>query len=291
MNNEAAQIITEPSDSTLKNDTYVVVQASDVAEAMAKLSVLADTMASKKRLDVGDTIYMHHEIRNLNLDNITGNIFGSSFDGVTKSWFTAVGSYIVFANNLNSLKTFIYEYEGGNILEKDNYYNDYIRQHIESDAGIYVYNNMSLSPVFYAKYLDKTFADLKKYKASFSKFHAGSIQFSYMQGMFYTNFYFKRNASYKEISLPIWQIRLDTTIAVSPQWVTDYVTHGHYVMAQDKKGAVYLINNNGHTEWKKSVNGYILSPIFQVDALRNHKLQYVFNTDRILFYLTEKEMM
>lgn len=285
INNEAAQIITEPSDSTLKNDTYVLIEANDINVAVNKLSTLADTIAAKKKIKNSDSTYLHHKIYNLNLDNVTGNILGSSFDGVAKSWFTAIGSYVVFANSADALKSFIYEYEGSNTLEKNSYYKDYIKQHVESESGIYIYNNLTLSPVFYAKYLDKPYtAELKKYESIFNKFHAGSVQFSYLQGMFYTNFYFKRNPALNKEITPLWQMSLDTTLAVSPRWVSDYITHGQFVLAEDKNKSVYLINNNGHIEWKKKINGYIQSPVFQVDALKNHKIQYLFNTrDNIIF--------
>jgi len=279
INNEIAQIITEPSDSTLQNDTYILVEATDVNVAINKLTTLADTMASRKKLKIVDSSYMHHEIRNLNVDNVMGNLLGSSFDGVTKSWFTSVGNYIVFANSMNALKTFIYGYEGGNTLEKDSYYKDYIKQHVESESGVYIYNNMMLSPVFYAKYLDKPYSeDIKKMKTIFGKFHAASIQFSYMQGMFYTNFYVKRNPSYRNEIKPLWQIELDTTLATHPRWVKDYTSQGQYILVEDKNESLYLLNNNGHTEWKTKIDGYIKSPVFQVDALRNRKIQYAFNT-------------
>jgi hypothetical protein len=232
---------------------------------------------------------MHHEIRNLNVDNVTGNILGSSFDGVTKSWFTSVGNYIVFANSINALKTFIYEYEGGNTLEKDTYYKDYIKQHVESESGMYIYNNMMLSPVLYAKYLDKAYTgDLKKMKNVFGKFHGVSVQFSYMQGMFYTNFYFKTNPTYRKEINSLWQVALDTTLATQPCWVKDYISHGQYVFVEDKNESAYLLNNNGHIEWKTKIDGYIQSPIFQVDALKNRKIQYVFNTSDNVIFLDRK---
>ncbi len=279
INNEVAQIITEPTDSTLLNDTYVLIEASDVKEAVNKITALADTIAAKKESKVVDSVYMHHDIRNLDLDNVLGNILGSTFDGVTKSWYTSVGNYIVFANTLNAMKTFIYEYEGSNTLEKDTYYKDYVKQHVESESGIYIYNNMALSPIVYSKYLDKSYAaDMKKYKTAFSKFHAASLQFSFMQGMFYTNLYLKRNPMFRKEIAPLWQVTLDTGVAVPPNWVTEHITHGQFVITEDKNDKVYFINNNGHIEWKKGIDGEIQSPIFQVDALKNKKIQYMFNT-------------
>ncbi len=279
INNEVAEIVTEPTDSTLQADTYVLIEATDVKEAINKITAYADTIASRKDSKVVDSIYMQHSIRNLDMDNVMGNILGNSFDGVTKSWYSSVGNYVVFANSLNSLKTFIYEYEGGSTLEKDSYYKDYIKQHVESESGIYIYNNMALSPVVYAKYLDKNYAaDMKKYRTAFSKFHAASIQFSYMQGMFYTNIYLKRNPMFRKEISPLWQVSVDTTLAISPCWVTEHITHGQYIFTEDKNDNIYLISNNGHIEWKKKIDGTIKSPIFQVDALKNKKIQYLFNT-------------
>ncbi|HTB31533.1 MAG TPA: DUF3352 domain-containing protein, partial [Bacteroidia bacterium] len=289
INNEIAQVITEPSDSTLINDTYVLIEANDIKEALHRLTVLSDTIASRKEIKVIDSVYMNHAIHNLALDNVTGNLLGSTFDGVTKSWFTAVGNYIVFANSLNALKTFIYEYEGSNTLDKDNYYKDYIKQHVESESGIYVYNNMALSPLVYSKYLDKSLAsEMKKHINVFSKFHAASIQFSYMQGMFYTNIYLKRNPMFRKEIVPLWQVALDTTLATPPCWVTDYITHTQYVLVEDNYEDVYLVNNTGHTEWKKKIDGDISSPVFQVDALKNNKLQYLFNTTDNIVLLDRK---
>lgn len=289
ISNELAEVITEPSDSTLQDNTYVLVGANDINVAINKLSTLADSIASKKNIPVFDSTYMHHEIRNLRIDNITGNLLGSSFDGVTKSWFAPVGNYIVFANSLNSLETFIYEYEQGNLLEKDSYYKDYVNQHVESESGIYVYNNLSLSSILYAKYLDKTYIpDFKKYKAILNKYHGLSLQFSYMQGMFYTNIYLKRNPVMRQEVTPMWQVQLDTLLASAPYWVTDYATHEQYVMAQDKNKSVYFINTNGQIQWKEQIDGYLQSPIFQVDALRNRKIQYIFNTENKITLLDRK---
>ncbi len=289
ISNEVAQITTEPSDSTLQNDTYILIEANDIKTAANKLDAFADTVAAKRDLKIKDSIYMHHEIRNLNLDNVTSYMLGNTFSGVTKSWFTHVGNYIVFANSLNALKTFIYSYEGGNTLEKDSYYRDYVNQHVESESGIYVYNNMALSSIFYAKYLDKLYAEgLKKYRDIFSKFHAASLQLSSVQGMFYTNFYLKRNPMFRKEVVPVWQIALDTTIVTPAYWVNDHITHGQYILLEDKNQYVYLISNTGHTEWKKKIEGYIKSPVYNVDALKNKKIQYLFNTSGNIVALDRK---
>ncbi|HTA27739.1 MAG TPA: DUF3352 domain-containing protein [Bacteroidia bacterium] len=289
INTEVAEIITEPSDSSLQNDTYVLMEATDVKEAMTKLTLLADTLSARKKMKTADSNYMHHEIHNLNLDNVMGYILGSGFDGVTKSWFTSVGNYIVFGNSLKALKIFIYSYEGSNTLDKDNYYKDYVKQHVESESGIYVYNNMALSPLVYANYLDKSFTvDMKKHMNVFSKFHAASLQFSYLQGMFYTNLYLKRNPMFRKEIVPLWQVALDTTLQTPPCWVTEHITHGQYVLVEDKNETVYLISNNGHIEWKKQIEGDIQSPVFQVDALKNNKIQYLFNTAGNIILLDRK---
>ncbi len=287
--NEAVQLITQPSDSTLQNDTYTLIEATDIHEAVNKLSRLADTIKARKKIRESDSTYMHHEIRNLYLDNVMGNLLGYTFSGVTKSWFTSIGNYVVFANSMSALKTFIYEFEANNTLEKDPYYKDFIKQHVESESGIYIYNNMAFSSMVYGKYLEKSYmAAIAKHKNVLSKFHAASVQFSFMQGMFYTNVYLKRNPMFRKEASPAWQLKLDTVLAAPPAFVSDYNTHEQFVMGEDKNSTIYLINNNGSIEWKKRIDGEIQSPVFDVDALRNKKIQYLFNTSNGIVLLDRK---
>src|SRR6185312_6163596 len=286
VDNEMGLVITEPTDSTLHNDIYAVIGANNVKSARATLDSLSDSVASVDNVNTESTKFMQHEIRSIGIDNILPNVLGGTFELLKKAYYTTVGNYVVFANTGKALQMFINHYEGGNTLDKDSYYQSFVKDHVEDESGIYVYNNIALSPTMYGQYLEKNYAAaVKKHADICRKFQAISMQMSYMQGMFYTNIYIKRNPQFKKQAGALWQVALDTTVATTPCWVTDFKTKNKYVFVQDKANYAYLISNTGEIQWKHKVDGRIISDINEVDVLKNGKTQYLFNTEKCIYIL------
>ncbi|HTB07305.1 MAG TPA: WD40 repeat domain-containing protein, partial [Bacteroidia bacterium] len=224
-----------------------------------------------------------HDIRFIGVDYMLYNLLGGTFEPLKNTYYTTISNYVVFANSVEALQMFINRYESGYTLEKDSYYRSFINDHLESESGIYIYSNVALSPMLYEQYLDKPYAEaMKRHTDIMRKTQAIGIQFNFMQGMFYTDVYVKRNPDYKKQAGALWQVALDTTIAGHPFWVTDHKTKYQYVFAQDKADNIYLISNTGHIQWKKEAEGRIMSPVYTVDVMRNGKSQYLYNTHKTL---------
>jgi hypothetical protein len=284
IDNEVALVITEPTDSTLQNDIYAVVGASDIKDAATALDSLADSSTRVNDKEPFKDKYMNHDIGCIEIEGLMPNILGGTFELLKKSFYTTIGKYVVFANTSEALQMFINRYEGGNTLEKDSYYQSFIKDHVENESGLYVYNNIALSPLLYEQYLDKEYATaIKKHSDIVRKFQAVGMQMNYMQGMFYTNIYLKRNPQFKKQAGSLWQVALDTAVATIPCWVTDHKTKNKFVFVQDKADNVYLISNTGKVQWKKKVDGRLLSEASEVDGLKNGKLQYIFNTAKYVY--------
>jgi hypothetical protein len=56
-------------------------------------------------------------------------------------------------------------------------------------------------------------------------------------------------------------------------------------MVQDKSGNLYLINSSGRILWKENIGERINSEIFQVDVMKNGRLQYLFSTGHAIHLL------
>ncbi len=288
LDNEMALVITEPSDSTLQNDTYAIIGTSDVKKALDDLGQMSDTIRGAEEKHFATYTYMEHDIHYIALENMLPNLLGGTFEAIKRTYYTDIKNYIVFANNPEALELFINKFEGGNTLAKDEFYQSFIKEHIENESAIYIYNNIALSPMLYEQYLDKPYADaIRKHTDITRKFQAIGMQFNYMQGMYYTNVYFKRNPQYKKQAGALWQAALDTSIAIAPTWVADYKTKGQFVFTQDKANAVYLITNTGHVQWKKELSERIMGQAYAVDAMKNSKSQYLFNTKSDI-YIVDK---
>jgi WD40 repeat protein len=55
------------------------------------------------------------------------------------------------------------------------------------------------------------------------------------------------------------------------------------VFAEDMNDNIYLISNTGKIQWKKKIDGRMLSEVNEVDALKNGKLQFLFNTEKSIY--------
>lgn len=279
LDNEMGLVITEPSDSTLLNDTYAILGTSDMKMALDDLEMLSDTIRGDEEKHFETYQYMNHSIHYIGLDNMLPNLLGGMFEPIKKTYYTDVKDFIVFANTAQALELFINKFEGGNTLAKDEYYQSFIKEHIENESTVYIYNNIALSPLLYQQYLDKPYAEaIKKHADIMHKLQAIGIQFNYMEGMYYTNVYFKRNAQYHKQAGALWQAQLDTMVALAPVWVDDFKIQTKSIFTQDKANNVYLISNNGHIQWKKELEERVMGHVYAVDALKNGKSQYLFNT-------------
>lgn len=289
LDNEVALVITEPSDSTLQNDTYAIIGAGNTKNALKELKRMADSIRGDEDKHFEAYQYMGHTIGYIALENMLPNLLGGAFNAIKQTYYADIGDYIVFANNTQALELFINRYEGGSTLAKDEYYQEFAKEHIENEAGVYIYNNVALSPMLYEQYLNSTYAeDVKKHIDITRKMQAVGIQFNYMQGMFYTNIYFKRNAKYKKQTGALWQTALDTVLTRAPEWVADYKTKGQFVFEQDKANNVYLLGSNGHIVWEKELDESVMGQVYAVDAMKNEKTQVVFNSREHIYGLDGK---
>ncbi len=286
--NEMTLAITEPSDSALQNNTYAIVNTGDPKDAADALDSLASITAQQGKQPFS-TDYMNHRIGRIELDGILPNILGETFEQLKQCYFTICDNYVIFSNTADALKSFISQIDGGNTLAKDPYYRSFVKDHVADESGIYIYNNIALSSVLYEQQLDKDNASaLKEHLGICKKFQALAIQFTPMQGMFYTNAYLKYNPQYKKQAGALWQASLDTTLAITPCWVTDFHTGNKFILVQDVADNSYLISNTGQIQWKRKLEGRMQGEAHDIDALGNGKIQFLFNTPDNIYALDRK---
>ena len=72
--------------------------------------------------------------------------------------------------------------------------------------------------------------------------------------------------------------KLDADILTTPQFVSNHRNKQRDIIVQDINNDLYLINNGGKILWKKQLDGNILGKVNQIDAYKNGRLQFVFNT-------------
>jgi hypothetical protein len=128
---------------------------------------------------------------------------------------------------------------------------------------------------------DDFFSTLNRYQYDFKKCEYVSLQFANTSNKaFFTNFNLKLNTSYQDETHVIWSVKLDTTCVLPPAIVYNSASKQNCILVQDVNNTLYYVNNSGNILWRSRLSGRIMSDIKQVDAQRNGKIYYLFNTDK-----------
>lgn len=228
------------------------------------------------------------KIKKIKAQNIFNALLGESFSGLTNNYYACVNDYIVFANSPKALNDYYKAIKDGKILSKSESYTSFANN-VASEANIFVYINIQRSKAsLYNQIAPVYLADMLSYSDLYSKFEALALQISTKKDLYYTSLYLKHNPSYKNESNSLWEIALDAPISSKPKIVTNHLDGTKEVIVQDEDNNLYLINNKGEILWKTELAEKIESEIFQVDKLKNDKLQYVFNTRNKLYMIDRK---
>lgn len=286
--NEMALVITEPGTEDFNEKCYAVFHSNDIEEAKLLVKALADSVAGTGNKKPGkDTLSINdYKVGQLKLKGILPRLFGSPFERVQENYFTTVGNYMVFANSVDALRHFIYSYEGGKTLQRDQYYASFAENNLSSDANLYIYSNIARSPYLYRAYASQEHAkDIEQFLDIYRRFQALAVQFSANGKLFYTNLFLKHNPIYKQETNSLWELPLDTTVSSKPWLVINHNTNAKEIFVQDDANRIYLVSNTGKILWSRQLPEKIMSDVYQVDAKKNGKLQLLFNTRSTIYII------
>lgn len=281
--NELSFIITEPIDSNIKNNQFIVFQTQDKNQAKTNLQRIQQKL---NNIPTESIIFNDFEIAQLNIDNLFRNLFGKPFVNIKQPFYVIIDDYVVFGASELSLKTFITDFIAEKTLEKDINFQSFSDQ-LSSNASLFVYNNIARSIHLYKAFAkEELIANINEKTEFLRKFEAVAFQINPTKNnLFYNNVYFKYNPVYKQDTRTLWETLLDTTINNSPQLVVNHITNTKEVFVQDVSNKIYLISTNGKILWTKQLQHQLLGKVHQIDVFKNGKLQLLFNTKNKIYLI------
>jgi len=81
------------------------------------------------------------------------------------------------------------------------------------------------------------------------------------------------------------KLKLAKECEMKPVVVLNHVTKTNELLFQDNSSQLYLMSSDGKLLWKRKIIGRIVSEVYQVDAYKNGKLQYMFSTKSHLYLI------
>ena len=287
MKNEMALVITDPSSSTIADNSYAVLRTVGISDADNRLQALTDSVCKKNSEKKDTSHFGEYVLTRLNIPGILPHLFGWQFEKIKDTYFTTVDDYVIFANTIKALQNFIQDFEHNKTLEKDKNYRSFM-ENISAEASIYIYaavpRLLGTSNHFLPEELSM---DVQNQQERFRKFDKFGLQFSANKTLFYSNACISFNSLYGRELKPEWETDIDTSFQFQPYLVNNYRYGTTDVFIQDDTNKIYLVSNQGKIRWKRQLPSAIAGSVFQPVSSKNPKMQILFNTSTHLYKLDE----
>ncbi|WP_430972591.1 hypothetical protein [Sunxiuqinia rutila] len=268
------------------NNRFFIAEVKGQSLAREKLLPVLENYAKANKTSLQE-MQSQYEIQNASsftiyefpFANLPELLFGEVFSGTESRFLSFYDNYLIFADNSAALKHYLHNLVLSETLQNDIQFQKFSEQ-LASRSTLNSYLNFSKAFYLGNYYLNEKPAQLlNTNEQSIRKFHALSWQLSENSGQFLNNLYLKYDPVLKEEPQTVWQSKLDSTVAIKPQLVTNHNDQANKeVIIQDNKHQLCLINKEGVSLWKVQLPGKIMSEIYQIDYYKNGKLQYLFNT-------------
>lgn len=261
-----------------------VISTVSTAKAREKMEALRpkrDTGSVQPEFDSSGVI-----VRSVPVPEMLSATFGSLFGEFRESYYAITSHYVIFAEDESTLKAFVTSAEYGRTLKKDRGYIDFATN-MATEASVTLFAAVPKAESLIEERSETGFrADVKHHSELLKRFDGIVLQYNIADGdLHYTNAFLRHNPQSKKSDASLWELQLDTTFSGKPWLLTNHNTKGLDIFLQDDANKTYLISSTGTIFWRKQLSQTIMSDIQQIDALKNGKLQIVFNTRDSLYVL------
>ncbi|MBI1286804.1 MAG: DUF3352 domain-containing protein [Flavobacteriales bacterium] len=288
MGNSFGMCITRPTSPSFADNGYLVFETRSEELAEKLLSDLADELDAKHEKELESEEVNGTQIRHLRLDGILGVLFGETLKEYDNPFYAIYKGCVVFGTSSESVADYIEHLQADRTLGKDLSFSRFV-ENLGSAFNMFSYNHIPSSEKIFESYLNHDAVSmLESNREHINKFEAIGTQFSSTGQSFYSNTFIKYNPSSKAQKESHWLAQMDAAPIIPPVFVTNHISGEPEILVQDETNNVYLFNQLGQELFKAEIKEPILSRPVQVDAFKNGKLQYLFNTKNFI-YLIDRE--
>ncbi|MCF8275862.1 MAG: DUF3352 domain-containing protein [Flavobacteriales bacterium] len=272
----------EPQAMVAGSNRFLVFDSRSADLASKLLSDLGEALSSKNGIEAVTVDQNGVDIRQLALNGILKDMFGDVFDGYENPFYMVLDKHVVFGSTPESLTQYLTYIQADRTLAKELSFSRF-SENLGSSFNVFSYHQLSRSKSMLHSYLSKEANSIMdKNSALSTSFEAVGTQLSTTGKSFYSNVFLKYNPDWKNTKESVWEAEMSGKAQIPPVFVTNHVSGEQEILVQDETNALYLFNMMGQQLFKVEISEPIESRPVQVDALKNGKLQYIFNTKNFI---------
>ncbi|MGB1317030.1 MAG: DUF3352 domain-containing protein [Flavobacteriales bacterium] len=288
LGNSFGLCITEPKTASFTENTYFVLEARSADLAKKLLLDLSQNLTSKNGLTTDSLSVNGNVIRKLPLNGLLAELFGNSYEAFENPYYTVYKSYVIFGQSQESLASYLQFLHGDRTLAKELSFSRFA-ENLGSTYNVFSYNQLTHSQPIFESYLSENAVSVvEKNKNIADNFEALGAQISSTGKSFYSNVFLKYNPAWKSTEESSWEAKMDAKPIRKPVYVKNHLNQQREILVQDAENALYLFNEVGQRLFKAELPEKIMGTVQQVDALKNGKLQYIFNTKNFIYLVDRK---
>jgi hypothetical protein len=224
--------------------------------------------------------YSDYEIFEMPVHGLPEKLFHPLIKGYKESYYTAVGSSLLVAEDIEELKKFLDDIDTENTWGKSVAQNRFFESTLlESNLSLFL-NTGKTWHILEKNAPPKWQEFFQRNKDLITQLGMGAIQFSHLNDTYYTNISIGFKES-KQGNKPEPSNRYVTNFGAGIALFTTVRNHADNtteLIVQDSAKTVFLVSNDGKIQWQKTLPDFVSGEIHQIDFFANGKLQYLFAT-------------
>lgn len=288
LGNSFGMCITRPSGQSFAENSYVVFEARSVELAEKLLGGLATILTDKSGRKTASVEVGGVYIKELALQGVLADLFGETFKEYDNPFYAIENGFVVVGTSAESVADYVQYVQADRTLGKDLSFSRFV-ENLGSTFSMFSYNHIASSQKIFESYLDRDAAKaLERNRKHIQKFEAVGTQFTTTGKSFYSSTFVKYNPSSENQKETHWFAQMAANPSIAPVFVKNHISGEPEIFVQDELNNIYLFNQLGQELFRAEVKEPILSKPLQVDAFKNGKLQYIFNTKNFI-YLVDRE--
>ena len=267
------------------------VRTKDRSLALVHLEKLAKAKARQ----TGDSLitiqFSGVSIRYLNLVEFPMALLGKPFEGFDYCYFAPINQYVVFSNQLTTIKALIEDIETENVWSKSVKVNLFLENTLGKSNLSLMINMQRYWDIMQLQVFPYWRTYLSENHLAFKDIDLVSFQVENVDDHFLAtasinfNKKEKKKPSHFEVAQ---QVYLSDPLVGFPYVVKNHENQSMEVLVQDTANRLSLISKTGKKLWEKELKQPIKGKVRQIDFYKNNKLQYLLPTENSLYLLDRK---
>lgn len=263
------------------NDKVLVLKTQDLDR---QLKLLKEFNPGEERYDLSLSqvdFFGDHEIFVLTVEEFPAHLFAGKFLGFPDTYVTGIDGHLVFANSSKAMKLYLDDLSSNNLRKNitENSIASIMDFHLDftQSWNSFIDNSAASWAPFFQKY-SRPLLSFQNFNLSLGSFDGKSFTstIKLSQSSIVTK---PQGGERQEVFLAETKsFVFPAELSFGPQRILNFNDKSPEFVVQDEDHVLYLITEDMVQVFAKKLEGPIVSVVFQVDYLKNGKLQMLFAT-------------